>query len=197
MSVPIATSPARSGFGPQLALRYDSGAGNGPFGFGWSLSLPVDHPQDRPGAAALPRRRGVRRLHPFRHARTWSRSRGPRARSIRPATSPALSAADRGPVRPHRAVDRDRNRRDPLAIDQPRQRHDALRTRQRVADLRSGGSRSRPPDAHLQLADLPELRRQGQRDRLRVPGRGFGRRRWLAGARTKPRRRQPDPRSGT
>jgi RHS repeat-associated protein len=40
MSVPIATSPGRSGFAPQLALSYDSGAGNGPFGFGWSLSLP-------------------------------------------------------------------------------------------------------------------------------------------------------------
>jgi RHS repeat-associated protein len=40
MSVPIATSPGRSGFGPQLSLSYDSGAGNGPFGFGWRLSLP-------------------------------------------------------------------------------------------------------------------------------------------------------------
>lgn len=40
MSVPIATSLGRSGFGPQLSLSYDSGAGNGPFGFGWSLSLP-------------------------------------------------------------------------------------------------------------------------------------------------------------
>jgi hypothetical protein len=40
VSVPIATSPGRSGFGPQLALSYDSGAGNGPFGFDWSLSLP-------------------------------------------------------------------------------------------------------------------------------------------------------------
>src|SRR3954466_16113725 len=40
MSVPIATSPGRSGFGPQLALSYDSGAGNGPFGIGWNLSLP-------------------------------------------------------------------------------------------------------------------------------------------------------------
>ncbi|WP_219909858.1 SpvB/TcaC N-terminal domain-containing protein [Trinickia symbiotica] len=40
MSVPIATSPGRSGFGPQLSLSYDSGAGNGPFGFGWQLSLP-------------------------------------------------------------------------------------------------------------------------------------------------------------
>jgi YD repeat-containing protein len=40
MTVPIATSPGRSGFGPQLSLSYDSGAGNGPFGSGWSLSLP-------------------------------------------------------------------------------------------------------------------------------------------------------------
>lgn len=40
MTVPIVTSPGRSGFGPQLSLSYDSGAGNGPFGFGWSISLP-------------------------------------------------------------------------------------------------------------------------------------------------------------
>jgi hypothetical protein len=41
MSVPIAVSPGRSGFGPQLSLSYDSGAGNGPFGVGWNLSLPA------------------------------------------------------------------------------------------------------------------------------------------------------------
>jgi hypothetical protein len=41
MTIPIATSPGRSGFGPQLNLSYDSGAGNNPFGFGWSLSLPA------------------------------------------------------------------------------------------------------------------------------------------------------------
>lgn len=40
MTVPIATSPGRAGFGPQLSLSYDSGSGNGPFGFGWSLGLP-------------------------------------------------------------------------------------------------------------------------------------------------------------
>jgi hypothetical protein len=40
MTVPLAVSPGRSGFGPQLALSYDSGAGNGLFGIGWSLSLP-------------------------------------------------------------------------------------------------------------------------------------------------------------
>jgi hypothetical protein len=40
LTVPLATSPGRSGFGPQLSLSYDSGIGNGPFGLGWSLSLP-------------------------------------------------------------------------------------------------------------------------------------------------------------
>jgi hypothetical protein len=38
--VPIAASPGRSGFGPQLSLTYDSGTGNGPFGIGWSLPAP-------------------------------------------------------------------------------------------------------------------------------------------------------------
>lgn len=40
MTVPITTSPGRSGFGPKLVLSYDSASGNGPFGFGWDLSLP-------------------------------------------------------------------------------------------------------------------------------------------------------------
>jgi RHS repeat-associated protein len=40
LNVPIFMTPGRSGFGPQLSLSYDSGAGNGPFGFGWSISLP-------------------------------------------------------------------------------------------------------------------------------------------------------------
>lgn len=40
MTVPIAVSPGRAGFDPQLSLSYDSGTGNGPFGFGWSLSVP-------------------------------------------------------------------------------------------------------------------------------------------------------------
>jgi RHS repeat-associated protein len=41
VTVPIASSPGRSGFGPSLALGYDSGSGNGPFGFGWTLGLPA------------------------------------------------------------------------------------------------------------------------------------------------------------
>src|SRR3954468_7238169 len=39
-SIPIALSPGRAGFGPQLSLSYDSGSGNGPYGIGWNLSLP-------------------------------------------------------------------------------------------------------------------------------------------------------------
>ncbi|MDJ0723341.1 MAG: SpvB/TcaC N-terminal domain-containing protein, partial [Desulfobacterales bacterium] len=39
-TVPIASSPGRDGFGPQLALQYSSGHGNGPFGLGWKLSIP-------------------------------------------------------------------------------------------------------------------------------------------------------------
>lgn len=40
LTIPIASTPGRSGFAPQLNLSYDSGAGNGPFGLGWSLGLP-------------------------------------------------------------------------------------------------------------------------------------------------------------
>src|SRR5438309_6595594 len=49
ISVPIHASPGRSGFGPRLSLSYDSGTGNGPFGFGWSLGgLPsVTHKTDK------------------------------------------------------------------------------------------------------------------------------------------------------
>jgi RHS repeat-associated protein len=56
LNVPIYTSPGRSGFGPQLSLSYDSGSGNGPFGFGWMLSLPsIARSTDR----GLPRYRDV------------------------------------------------------------------------------------------------------------------------------------------
>src|SRR5699024_1862385 len=40
LQIPIAASPGRGGFHPELALSYDSGAGNGPFGVGWHLSIP-------------------------------------------------------------------------------------------------------------------------------------------------------------
>ena len=41
LTVPIATSPGRGGFELGLALSYDTGAGNGPFGIGWGLSVPA------------------------------------------------------------------------------------------------------------------------------------------------------------
>ena len=41
LTVPLPLSPGRSNFGPELQLTYDSGSGNGPFGIGWSLSLPA------------------------------------------------------------------------------------------------------------------------------------------------------------
>ncbi|HEX7600925.1 MAG TPA: SpvB/TcaC N-terminal domain-containing protein, partial [Polyangiaceae bacterium] len=40
MSIPLALSAGRSGMGPAIGLSYDSGAGSGPFGIGWTLSLP-------------------------------------------------------------------------------------------------------------------------------------------------------------
>ena len=42
---------------PDLALGYDSGAGNGPFGFGWQLPVPAITAQDRQGPAPLRRHR--------------------------------------------------------------------------------------------------------------------------------------------
>lgn len=39
LSIPLPASPAR-GFEPELALSYDSGAGNSPFGLGWNVTMP-------------------------------------------------------------------------------------------------------------------------------------------------------------
>ena len=39
-SVPICISPSRGDFHPQLAITYDSGAGNSAFGLGWNVHLP-------------------------------------------------------------------------------------------------------------------------------------------------------------
>src|ERR1044071_9430480 len=41
LTIPLPLSPGRSGFTPALGLSYDSGAGNGPFGFGWSVGYPT------------------------------------------------------------------------------------------------------------------------------------------------------------
>lgn len=39
-SVPLSITPGRNGFSPSLSLSYNSGAGNGPFGLGWSMDVP-------------------------------------------------------------------------------------------------------------------------------------------------------------
>ena len=39
-SVPVAITPGREDFGPKLSMSYSTGFGNGPFGQGWSLSVP-------------------------------------------------------------------------------------------------------------------------------------------------------------
>ena len=41
LSIPLAASAGRAGSEPRVTLSYDSGAGNGPFGFGWTLALPA------------------------------------------------------------------------------------------------------------------------------------------------------------
>ncbi len=40
LTVPLATPPGRNGMQPDLTLEYHTGNGDGPFGFGWQLSLP-------------------------------------------------------------------------------------------------------------------------------------------------------------
>ena len=39
-TVPIALPPGRNGFQPQLSLVYSTGNSNGPYGLGWSLTIP-------------------------------------------------------------------------------------------------------------------------------------------------------------
>ena len=115
MTVPIATSPGRSGFGPQLSLSYDSGAGNGPFGFGWSLSLPsITRKTDK----GLPRYRdaeesdvfilsGAEDLVPVLKRSTGAGSATSfHAVGTEALPRPSLPPAHRGAVRPHRALDR-------------------------------------------------------------------------------------------
>jgi len=41
LTVPIALPRGRHGFAPELQLSYSTGSGSGPFGLGWSVSVPA------------------------------------------------------------------------------------------------------------------------------------------------------------
>src|SRR5215210_1610614 len=41
VTIPLPLSPGRAGFTPALALDYDSGSGNGPYGYGWRIGYPA------------------------------------------------------------------------------------------------------------------------------------------------------------
>ena len=191
MSVPIATSPGRSGFGPQLSLSYDSGAGNGPFGFGWSLSLPsitrkTDKglPQYRDaeesdvfilsGAEDLvPVYRQDRRTGQHRVSETRRSGRDHRAlvsrRRTRRLPRPPLPPAHRGALRAHRALDQASARR-ATSTGARSPRTTSSRSTANDANSRIADPAGRQP--HLQLADLRDARRQGQRRPLRLQGGG-------------------------
>ena len=173
MTVRMPTSPGRSGFGPELSLSYDSGAGNGVFGFGWSLSLPnVTRKTDK----GLPLYwddeesdvfvlSGAEDLVPVLGPPEPDRTVGTgtyRIQRYRPRVE--------GLFAPHRALDGHRTRRDPLALDHARQRHQLYGNATTTRGSPNPARREPTPD--LQLADLGELRRQGQRDPLHVQAGG-------------------------
>ncbi len=150
MSVPIFTSPGRSGFGPQLSLSYDSGSGNGPFGFGWSLSLPsITRKTDK----GLPQYRDAEESDEFilsgaedlvpvlvQDGDEWKREQ-PRHADHRwcELSRSALSAANRRIVRANRTLDQPgRPGGCLLAIDLEGQHHHLVRQDRRKPDLRPG-----------------------------------------------------------
>jgi hypothetical protein len=40
-SIPLPITPGRNGFSPSLALSYNSGGGNSPYGLGWDVGIPA------------------------------------------------------------------------------------------------------------------------------------------------------------
>ncbi len=95
-TVPIALPPGRNGFQPQLNLVYSTGNGNGPFGLGWSLSIPG---VSRKTSRGIPRYAGrARYLLAFR--------RGGSGACRGDGGSDALSATNRRALRSHRTSPR-------------------------------------------------------------------------------------------
>ena len=184
MTVPLPLSPGRSGFTPGLQLAYDSGAGNGPFGFGWSLGDPGDHPQDRQGPAALLRRRRVGRLHPGGRGGPGARARpgrqpedARRARSTAPPTrSPSTARGSKACSPGSSAGPTTDTGISHWRTHLPRQRHHAVRRRPGQQGRRPRRSARifswqicRSWDDKGNVAGL-QLRRRGRRRHR--PGRG-------------------------
>jgi hypothetical protein len=120
LALPVPISPAR--FTPQLQLTYDSGSGNGPFGFGWNLDLPAIRRKTDKG---LPRycegdESDVFILSGSEDLVPVLDSAGARQTISRPVYGTTyrislLSPAHRGVVRAHRALACRRYWRQPLA----------------------------------------------------------------------------------
>ena len=165
MTVPLFTSPGRSGFGPQLSLSYDSAPATVRSASVGRLSVPsITRRTDK----GLPKYRdaeesdifilsGAEDLVPSLEGD----GRVEREPSIRLRADPATacSATGRGSkgCSPASSGGPTDDRHQPLALDLERQHHDALRQARRRADRRPGRS-----DPHLHMADLRKLRRQGQ-----------------------------------
>jgi hypothetical protein len=184
MSVPIATSPGRSGFGPQLSLSYDSGAGNGPFGLGWNLSLPSITRKTKKG---LPKYQdadesdvfilsGAEDLVPI-----LTQTAGGQWvwRTFLPEqyTAPSIyrnqvvSSTHRRPVRLRRALDHQTDPKDTFWRSISRDNITTFYRKTAESRIVDPNDRSH---AHFLSAPLPKLRRQGQRDRIRVSRRKLG-----------------------
>ena len=173
--------PRPLGLWPQLSLSYDSGAGNGPFGFGWSLSLPAITRKTDKGLPQYSATGPTSSSSPA--PKTWCRCLSKRRAvgtgtnlsapwTVRAIASNATARASKGCSPASSAGPTRRSGGHPLALDLQGQHHHLVRQ-----DGREPHRRSRRSHPHLQLADLRELRRQGQRHRLRVRRGELGRRR--------------------
>ena len=157
MTVPLFTSPGRSGFGPSFPYPTTLGLATVRSGLA-GIFRSVHHAQNGKG---LPKYfdaeesdifilSGAEDLVPILvHGRTGgnvNRSTRPRAS---PATCAALSATDRRLVCAHRAMDRQDDRHQPLALHFQGQCHDPIRQARRRQDRRPSGSNSRLHMDHL------------------------------------------------
>ena len=183
MSIPIAVSPGRAGFGPALSLSYDSGSGNGPFGFGWSLALPAitrktDKGIPRYGDGAEPDvfvLSGAEDLVPESGGRSGDLQphRETRAAFGATTTCGGIARASRGSSL---ASSIGRTPSDPSDTFWRSISRDNVTTwygrtpESRISDPAD-------PRRIVQLADLRDPRRQGQRRELRLQGGGLARRR--------------------